>query len=219
MTDSPTPLSSRLREGCLWFLPRLLVVTAAGLLIVALVSAYPKAKSWYENRPKPVLSYADISLGMERMEVAYRKGFPKGASRPPTSEEIKDCQSSDPPFNVFCEDWLYESADKVTINDFPEWMWNLENASLSVVFDSHGKVEKIQCYDAVSETGSACPRLFSLGIGSKESEILMRLGTPSYQNIDPGSYVKTLSFDSLRLSFYLTQGKTYMIRVTKDFSK
>lgn len=200
-------------------MPRLFVVTSAGLLILALVSANSRAKSWFENRPKPVLSYADISLGMERTEVAYRKGSPKGASRPPTSEEIKDCQSSNPSSNVFCADWFYEPAAKVRINDFPEWMWDLENASLRVVFDSHGTVEKIQCYDAVSEARSACPKIFSLGIGTKESEILVRLGTPSYEKIDPNSYVKTLSFDSLNLSFYLMQGETYIISVTKDFSE
>jgi len=215
---TPIPIKN-LRDWWSWCLPRLLVLTAAGLLILGLVAASSRAVWWFEHRPKTVSSYADISLGMKRAEVAYRKGTPKGVSRPPTPEEVKECQSSNPRFNVFCADWLYQPADSVTINDFPEWMWNLGNASFSVRFDSQGKVEQIRCYDAGSEASSECPRIFSLGIGTKESDILIRLGTPSYETIDPDSYVKTLSFDRLNLSFFLTRGKVYMVTVKREFSE
>lgn len=218
MPDIKPRSIKNLRDWWAWCVPRLIVLTAAGLLILVLATASSKAILWFENRPKTVSSYADISIGMNRAEVAYRKGTPKGVSRPPTPEEIQVCQSSNPPFNEFCADWLYEPADNAKINDFPEWMWNLGNASFNVRFDSQGEVEQIRCYDTVSESRSECPRIFSIGIGTKESEILIRLGTPSYEKIDPDSYVKTLSFDRLNLSFFLKQGKIYMVTVTKDLS-
>ena len=101
--------------------------------------------------------------------------------------------------------------DGKRITDYLEWEYEIESepTRLTVVFGQNGRVKSLSIYCTVGRYACWDP---IAGIESAdEEEKVLQLGDPRQVKIE--SATKTVTFEDLGITVFLTKGKAYMIRI------
>ena len=185
--------------------------SVAVLMLVTLGTAFflPYVQKLYRD---PLLKYESISIGDTKAEVKYALGVPKYVLGP--TENDKKFGDYQRLFEVSGEG---TNALKVgdSFENYQAWVFSKPGAgdpSVTVNFDNAGKATSISCL-SIEITGS-CAKVFGIGIGDSEDDVMVKLGKADYQKYNGVS--KQLLFQKLNLILTLTKRRVYAIKVTTD---
>ena len=172
--------------------------------LVALIALLGVSYFLYEalaSRPKLQTTYADLKIGMSMSEVLYVKGRANSVEVLDNDSKYKD---------LYAVTQVKDLNSTQKIQDFLVWGYNQDDRNrVTVFFDKRSKlINEIQCY---SPGSFYCPPLLGISAGDNEDQVRRKLGAPSLEKID--GTVKTMTYQTLKVRFWLEQKKVYMIAV------
>lgn len=184
------------------------IVTIA--LMILLIMACMGGTFFYEtvsNNAQTQTTYLDLKLGMTMAEVEYVKGPPASVTQNP--EDIKNDPFKDFKPAIYTKDLQGDQ----NIEHFREWSYELDQQGtrMDVSFDEKTKtLNSISCY---SQGSGNCAVVLGIQDGTREDEVLKKLGNPSSENMS--GTTKMIAYDRLGVWFYLSRMKVYMLGVEK----
>lgn len=196
---------------------KVLLASLTALLAIFVYGSY----QFISNRPKAVVKYEGIALGMKMDEVMYVLGYP-----PEVLFKDDDYEVKFPNGEVMKGKWLIHATKKAVdsskngAKDYLYWQYPIQphassSRRIDVEFDKVTKeVRSIGCYvdDKAWVSVGSC---FVNGIQALDSEesVIDKLGKPTFERID--GVTKNIKYSNLNMSIYLVRKNVYYINVEK----
>jgi hypothetical protein len=177
------------------------IIAAALLLIAGVIAGSAWAYEQYKNRPRTLDRYMQVKLGDSRAEVFYALGEPVWAG-------IEGVPTPAAEGGGYIEPKSMPAGKK--LHDYAEWVFGTSNGFIEVTFDRpDGVVFGVSCQ---SKASYGCPEVFGVGMGTDETEVRRRLGSPDKEELREG--MKVLRYPALSLSVFLELRKVVRLRVS-----
>jgi hypothetical protein len=206
-----------------------LFVWAVGsiVLLVAFLWILSVRTAWVSFQ-SDLTTYHGATIGMTKIDAQYALDTPQTVQGPEMQAE--DGWKTSTPLRVNPAEEnraIPDGYDPIPTGksamDYDSWhFWN-ERGSFDVDFNAKShRLESIACY---SDKPTACDPLFGIGLGTREDEILDRLGKPDKQEISGGDMIKwgaeqfptqvAKTMDYNRLGLHLVLAKKTVTSISK----
>lgn len=196
-----------------------LFVALAVALIFAIFAIYLQEREDYLSFKAELGRLTGIELGETRSEILYQ------FQQPDTVTEADSDSNEGHNHPIVVAEGIPEG---MSLNDYPEWLWQNEQIAWSVTFDDYGRVASIWCsaYDTpiahncntVENIGTHSAQALSQTVSSHESTMVDYLGRPDRVNYDSYNELnrKIAYYDDYGLQFIMVGGRIVGIVKTKD---
>jgi hypothetical protein len=181
------------------------------LFIVFLIGCY-FSYQYILKLPKKIITYQDISLGMEMDEVIYVLGYPNSVLHPIEDLNKGKGKPMLAQMNASKEE-IERSPNRV--KDFYDWQFNKGNKRIDIGFSSTtNKVSSVGCYiDSNAFVDSGTCAINNIQAMDTEDTIIDKLGSPTTSSIEDS--VKTLTFNNFNMKIMLSKKIAYYIIIEK----